>query len=98
MVREFEHTLSSLGTPRFKEVYGATLEGSEPIKSAAYSVSYLDGVVAALVLSGIVGVVGAALAWFLIGRRDPIQTVFDMQDERAGVEQAPLPTGGGTAE
>ena len=97
LVREFAQTLTSLGTPRFKEVYGATLEGSEPIKSAAYSVAYLDGVIAALVLSGIVGVLGAALAWFLIGRRDPIQTVFDMQDERSGVDQAPLPTGGRAA-
>ena len=82
LVSEFELTLASLGTPRFKEVYAATLEGAEPIKGAAYSVAYLDGVVGALVLSGIVGVLGAALAWFLIGRRDPIETVFDMQDER----------------
>ena len=52
----------------------------------------------AVIVGLLSGVVGAALAWFLIGRRDPIQTVFDMQDERAGVEQAPLPTGGGTAE
>jgi MFS family permease len=82
LLREFELTLSSLGTPRFREVYAATLEGSEPIKSAAYSVAYLDGVTTALVMSGVIGVVGAVVAWILIGRRDPIQTVFDMRDER----------------
>ena len=83
LLAEFELTLQSLGTPRFREVYAATLEGAEPIKGAAYSVAYLEGVIAALILSGIVGILGAVLAWFLIGRRDPIQTVFDMQDERA---------------
>lgn len=83
LVAEFELTLQSLGTPRFREVYAATLEGADPIKGAAYSVAYLDGVTVALVLSGIVGILGAGVAWILIGRRDPIQTVFDMQEERA---------------
>ena len=82
LVAEFEMALSSLGTPRFREVYAATLEGAEPIKGVAYSVAYLDGVIAALLLSGVVGAIGAVVAWFLIGRRDPIGTVFDMQDER----------------
>jgi hypothetical protein len=87
LVAEFELALQSLGTPRFREVYAATLEGAEPIKGAAYSVAYLDGVIVALVLSGIVGILGAILAWFLIGRRDPIQTVFDMREERDGQQQ-----------
>ena len=41
-------------------------------------------VVAATVIgiAGVVAVIGAGLAWWLIGPRDPIQTVFDMQDER----------------
>jgi hypothetical protein len=46
-------------------------------------VAYVDGVGAALVVSGIVGIGGALLAWFLTGRRDPLRTVFDLQDERA---------------
>lgn len=82
LVAEFELTLQSLGTPRFREVYAATLEGADPIKGAAYSVAYLDGVTVALALSGIVGIVGAVLAWVVIGRRDPIQTVFELQEER----------------
>lgn len=97
LVAEFELTLESLGTPRFREVYAATLEGSEPIKGAAYSVAYLDGVTAALVLSGVVGVLGAALAWFLIGRRDPMGTVFDMQDERATEAEPATPTSASAA-
>ena len=91
LLAEFDLTLRSLGTPRFREVYAATLEGAEPAKGAAYSVAYIDGVVAALLLSGIVGIVGAILAWILIGRRDPIQAVFDMKDERE--QEGYRPTG-----
>ena len=41
---------------------------------------------------------GAALAWALIGRRDPIQTVFDMQDERGTRGAVSAPAAGGSAE
>jgi len=94
LVDEFEIALISLGTPRFKEVYQASLEGAEPIKGAAYSVAYLDGVVVALAISGVVGIVGAFIAWFLTGRRDPLETVFDMQDERDGEKAVPVQEGG----
>ena len=33
-------------------------------------------------VSGVIGILGAILAWFLVGKRDPLHTVFDMQDER----------------
>lgn len=89
LAREFELALQSLGTPRFREVYAAALEGAPPSKGAAWSVAYLDGVVVALALSGIAGVLGAALAWVLIGRRDPLRTVFDMQDERTRADASP---------
>jgi MFS family permease len=94
LVSEFELTLVALGTPRFREVYAATLEGADAVKGAAYSVAYMDGVTVALVLSGVVGLVGAAVAWLLIGRRDPLETVFDMQDERDddGVDAASTAT------
>jgi hypothetical protein len=82
LVDEFEVALVSLGTPRFEEVFAGSLKGAEPIKNAAYGVAYIDGVVVALVISGIVGIAGAVFAWFLTGRRDPLETVFDMQDER----------------
>jgi MFS family permease len=92
LVAEFELTLQSLGTPRFREVYAATLEGAEPIKGAAYSVAYMDGVIAALLMSGAVALLGAGLAWFLIGRRDPLHAVFDMADERGREDYVPTGT------
>jgi hypothetical protein len=97
LVAEFELTLRSLGTPRFREVFNATLEGAEPVKAAAYSVAYIDGVVYALVVSGVVGALGAILAWVLIGRRDPLETVFDMQEERDPSITPPPRTGGAEA-
>jgi hypothetical protein len=83
LIAEFELALVSLGTPRFKEVFDASIDSAEPIKRAAYSVAYMDGVTLALVISGVVGIGGAVLAWILIGRRNPIETVFDMREERA---------------
>jgi hypothetical protein len=40
---------------------------------------------AALLLSGIVAIGGAILAWVLIGKRDPIGTVFALKDERPSI-------------
>jgi hypothetical protein len=82
LLDEFELALTSLGTPRFKEIFDASIVAAEPIKRAAYSVAYIDGVVVALLISGIAGIGGAILAFLLTGRRDPLKTVFDMQDER----------------
>ena len=70
------------------ELYQADLRAGEAIKGAAYAVAYLDGVTVALVVGGVVALIGAGLAWILIGRRDPMRTVFDMQDEREAGGQA----------
>ena len=77
-----DQALESLGTPRFREVLQAALDGAEPIKGQAYTSAYIDGVEVALLVSGVVGILGAILAWFLVGKRDPLHTVFDMMEER----------------
>ncbi len=81
-VEEFRVALESLGTPRFREVLQAAVEGADPLKGQTYASAYIDGVEVALVVSGVIGILGAILAWFLVGKRDPLHTVFDMQDER----------------
>lgn len=97
LMDRFKVALSSLGTPRFKEVYQTTLQDAQPIEHAANAVAYLDGVTVALVISGVVGLIGAGLAWILIGPRDPLETVFDMQDERqTSGDQAPVAPGEGS--
>ena len=87
LVAEFRAALGAMGTPRFPEFLEAALAEANLAKIDAYVVAYVDGVGAALVVSGLVGIGGALLAWFLTGRRDPLRTVFDLRDERAA---APL--------
>jgi Major Facilitator Superfamily len=84
LVAEFREALGAMGTPRFPEFLEAALAEANEAKIDAYVIAYVDGVGAALVVSGLVGIGGALLAWFLTGRRDPLRTVFDHQDERAG--------------
>ena len=93
LVDEFRNALESLGTPRFREVLQAALDGAEPIKGQAYTSAYIDGVEVALFVSGVIGILGAVLAWFLVGKRDPLHTVFDMQDERDVEPHAEAETG-----
>jgi hypothetical protein len=78
LVDEFGGVLVALGTPG----YGSAIQGVALQKLPAYATAYIDGVVVALVASGVIGIAGAVLAWFLTGRRDPLHTVFDLQDER----------------
>ena len=95
LVAEFREALGAMGTPRFPEFLEAALAEANQAKIDAYVIAYVDGVGAALVVSGIVGIGGALLAWFLTGRRDPLRTVFDLQDERgrsAGRSRAAEPS------
>jgi MFS family permease len=95
LLAAFSEALGALGTPRFKAVIASLAEQAGDafdVGRSAFLSAYLDGVVAALVMGGTVGIVGAILAWLLTGRRDPLRTVFDMRDER--LTQGGEPTGG----
>jgi hypothetical protein len=35
----------------------------------------------------VIGVVGSLIAWFTLGRRNPLQTVYEHRDERVGAER-----------
>jgi MFS family permease len=78
VVDRAQQMLVALGTPGLIEMIGEASIGQR----AVTRMGYVDGVVAALVLSGVVAIGGAILAWVLIGKRDPIETVFAMRDER----------------
>jgi hypothetical protein len=89
-VARFGDALAAMGTPRFSEFLEDALANGQPAMMDAYIAAYIEGVTAALLISGVVGIVGAVLAWVLTGRRDPLRTVFDLRDERS----APRPAGG----
>jgi MFS family permease len=85
LLDEFETVLVSIGTPRFGEVLSQALDAAgdaRVVREAAFITTYFDGVTTALVVGGAVGIAGAVLAWLMVGRRDPLRTVFDMRDER----------------
>ena len=91
-VDRFRVAIESLGTPRFREIFEVAREQLPEAVRSTYVTAYVEGVAVALVVCGLVGLGGAFLAWVLIGRRDPLRTVFDLEEER----QSQPPPGGTT--
>jgi len=81
LVDTAQEALVALGTPGLIEMIGE----ASITQASVTRMGYIDGVQAALLLSGIVAVGGAILAWVLIGKRDPIGTVFALKDERPSI-------------
>jgi MFS family permease len=79
LVASFRDVLLALGTPAFHDVTKAV----QPSDLVEYRAAYFAGVQVAFLVAGAVGVVGAAVAWFTLGRRNPLQTVYEHRDERA---------------
>ena len=75
----FRDALVAVGTPAFNQVL-ATLNAAD---IRPYVEAYASGVHAALLFCGVVAVIGGAIAWALLGRRDALPTVYDHHDERA---------------
>jgi MFS family permease len=86
LVASFKDVLVVLGTPAFHDA--AKVVQSADI--AVYRAAYFTGVQVALLVAGAVGVVGALVAWFTLGRRNPLQTVYELRDERPP-EERPAP-------
>jgi MFS family permease len=78
-IAAFREVLVAIGTPAFNQV----VAGLSVADVAPYVDAYMAGLHAALGLCGLVAVVGGALAWALIGRRDALTTVYDLHEERA---------------
>jgi DHA2 family methylenomycin A resistance protein-like MFS transporter len=74
----FREVLVAVNTPAFNQV----VAGLQGVDVAPYLDAYLAGLHAALWLCGLVAVVGGAVAWALVGRRDALTTVYDHVDER----------------
>ena len=77
-IAAFRDILTAVGTPSFDQVAAAvTATDVRP-----YLDAYASGVRAAFGLGGIAAVVGGAIAWVALGRRDPLVTVWEHRDER----------------
>jgi MFS transporter, DHA2 family, multidrug resistance protein len=74
----FRELLIALGTPSYAEIVQAVKPGD----LGQYRDAYEAGIRAAMLGAGVIALVGAAVAWVALGRRNPLQTVYDHRDER----------------
>ena len=77
-VDSFRTLLSAINMPTF----GALVGGVEPGDAAAYAGAYTEAVRTVMFSTGILTLLAAPIAWLAIGRRDPLLTVWQHQDER----------------
>ncbi len=75
----FRQVLIAVGTPSWHQV----AETVTAVDAAPYREAFAVGVSTALAASGVVVVIGGAIAWVALGRRDPLATVYEHRDERS---------------
>jgi hypothetical protein len=74
----FRQLLVALGTPSYTSLQNAIA----PADLSLYRDAYLAGVRVAMLAGGAAALAGAAVAWATLGRRNPLQTVYDLREER----------------
>lgn len=82
-VAGFQQILTAIGLPQF----GALVGGLSPLDAAAYASAYTDAVRSVTLSTGVVTLIAAPIAAYALGRRDPLGTVWDHEDERVSVER-----------
>ena len=70
--------LVAIGSP----AYGGLVDGVAQPERVEFAAAYTDAVREFLAATGIVTVVAAGVTWILVGRRDPLTTVWEHKDER----------------
>ncbi len=81
-VGSFQNVLIAIGLPQ----YGALVDGLDPANAAAYASAYTDAVRTVLLSTGVIALIAAPIAAVALGRRDPLNTVWEHQDERSARE------------
>ena len=81
LVATFRDVLIALGTPSFQAI---TIPHAD---IAVYKAAYFAGVQVAMLGAGAIGVLGSVIAWFTLGRRNPLQTVYEHRDERVSADE-----------
>ncbi len=77
-ISAFRDLLTAVGTPSFSQVASAV----NPADVRPFLEAYASGVRAAFALGGLAAVLGGAVAWIALGRRDPLTSVWEHSDER----------------
>jgi MFS transporter, DHA2 family, multidrug resistance protein len=79
-VAAFADVLKAIGTPAMGPI-SLTIA---PNDLTAYSAAFTEALRQALVGTGLVTLIAAPIAWVMLGRRDPLTTVWEHSDERTG--------------
>ena len=77
-VDAFRTLLAAINMP----AYGVLVGGIEANDAAAYAAAYTEAVRTVMFSTGILTLLAAPIAWVAIGGRDPLDTVWQHQDER----------------
>ena len=84
-VDAFRTLLAAINMP----AYGVLVGGIEATDAAAYATAYTEAVRTVMFSTGVLTLLAAPIAWVAIGGRDPLDTVWQHEDER-GVAPAPI--------
>lgn len=78
-VEAFRSVLIAVGTPAINQVLAVL----DPTDLAAYGSAFIEASREGLLVTGVVALVAAPLAWLALGRHDPLTTVWDHAEERS---------------
>lgn len=89
LLAAFQDVISLIGLPGFVQ----TVQGIDAAIRPGYDAAVVQGLRMSHLIPGLVSLVAGVVAYATLGRRDPVQSVFDYSDERARpVAQGTPPT------
>ena len=74
----FRDVLVAAGSP----VIGQVLAALDRTDLASYGAAFIEASRESLLVTGVLALLAAPIAWVLLGRRDPLTTVWDHAEER----------------
>jgi hypothetical protein len=81
-VGAFRDVLTAIGTPGIHTIAGSLSQVDIEAYKSAFVEAYRQG----LLGTGLIAMIAAPIAWFALGARDPLTTMWDHRDERTGGE------------
>jgi MFS family permease len=81
-VGAFRDVLVAIGTPGIHTLAGSLSQVDVEAYKSAFVEAYRQG----LLGTGLIAMIAAPIAWFALGARDPLTTMWDHRDERTGGE------------
>ena len=77
-VSAFRDVLIAIGTPGIHTIAGSLSQ----VDVEAYKMAFVEAYRQGLLGTGVIAIIAAPIAWFALGARDPLTTMWDHRDER----------------